>query len=177
MTKPNDRLLRKANLKQRRLPTIGAESEKRAQEAGSGSDRVQPNVRAVSAAADRTGSRGQTAERPDVENSSGGLSRGEGPGDIRFLSPFGGEQAAGSGTGTMRMDRTAVLECLSRRLVADVGHRVPRDRLAHRVVAGHRLRFVIEDVRGSVVAWQTPLVLGLPQRLHPPPATASGSSA
>jgi len=81
-------------------------------EAGAGSDRVESDVRAVSAAADGTGSRDQTVERAGDENSSGGLSRGEGSGNIRFLSLPGGEQAEGSGTGAVRMDRTAV-QCLS----------------------------------------------------------------
>lgn len=104
----HDKTQRQAAAQGEPQATPAAHDRSGVRETGPRSDRVESDVRAVSAPADGTGSRDQTVERPDVENSSGGLSRGEGSGNIRLLSPFHGEQAEGSGTGAMRMDRTAV---------------------------------------------------------------------
>jgi len=107
----DDKTQRQAAAQSESQATTTAHDRSGVREAGSGSDRIEPDVRTILAAVDGTGSGHPAVERPGDENSSGGLSRGEGPGDIRFLGPFGGEQAEGPGTGTMRMDLTAV-QCL-----------------------------------------------------------------
>jgi transposase len=83
-------------------------------EAGPRSDGVESDVRTIPLATDGTGSRDQTVQRADDENSPGGFSRGEGPGELRLLRDRSCEQAEGSGVGAVRMDHTAV-QCLSAR--------------------------------------------------------------
>ena len=104
MTKPNDRLLLKANLKQLRLPTIGAEFEKLAREATASNQTFEQyllrltELEVATRQSNALTSRIRQADFPvekDLET-------------FDFLSPFHGEQAEGSGTGAMRMDRTAV---------------------------------------------------------------------
>ena len=110
----HDKTQRHAAAQSESQTTAPAHDRGGVREAGAGSDRVESDVRTIPAETDGTGSRDQTVERPDVENSSGGLSRGEGPGNIRLLSPSGGQQAEGSGAGAVRTtlravpDRTAV---------------------------------------------------------------------
>ena len=80
-------------------------------EAGTRSDGVESDVRTLPAATDGTGTGHPAVERTGNEDSSGGLSRGEGSGELRLLSSPRDEQAEGSGTGPLRMDHTAV-ECV-----------------------------------------------------------------
>lgn len=87
-------------------------------ETGSGSGRVEPNVRAIPVATDGIGISHPTGERAGGEDSSSELSCREGSGNVRFLSPFHGEQAEGPGTVAVRMDLTA----FQRLPVGSAGH-------------------------------------------------------
>jgi len=80
-------------------------------EAGPRSDRVKSDIRTIPAETDGTGSSDQTVKCADDENSPGGLSRGEGSGELRLLGDCRGEQTEGSGVGALRMDHTAC-KCL-----------------------------------------------------------------
>jgi transposase len=91
--------------------TSVADDRSGVRETGPRGDRVESDVRAVSPAADGTGSRHPAVERAGDENPSGGLSGGEGSGELRLLSNQDGEQAEGAGVGAVRLDHTAV-QCL-----------------------------------------------------------------
>jgi transposase len=88
--------------------TAAADDHSGVRKAGPRSDGVESDVRTIPVAADGTGSRHPAVQRLGVENSPSGLSRGEGSGGLRLLRDRRGEQAKGSGVGTVRMDHTAV---------------------------------------------------------------------
>jgi transposase len=92
--------------------TASAHNRSRVREAGAGSNGSESDFRAIPAPADGTGSRHTADQCPNVENSSGKLSRGEGPGELRLLGFQSSEQAESLGTGAMRLDHPAV-QCLS----------------------------------------------------------------
>src|SRR5690606_9434335 len=92
----------------RRNPLADAHRLDSYRETGTGSGRVESDVRPIPAEADGAGTVHPAVQCAGDQDPPGGLSRGEGSGDVRFLSVFHGEQAESSGTGTVRVDHTAV---------------------------------------------------------------------
>jgi transposase len=104
----HDKTQRPAAAQSEPQTTSVADDRSGVRETGPRSDGVKSDVRTVPAATDGAGSRDQTVERADDENSPGGLSRGEGLGELRLLRDRSCEQAEGLGVGAVRMDHTAV---------------------------------------------------------------------
>lgn len=87
----------------------------RARETGPRSERLEPDLRAVSAEADRTGSGGSADERLEQPDSKRELSGGKGLGRLQLSSGAGPQQADDLGVGPRRMD-CPTFQCVFYRL-------------------------------------------------------------
>jgi transposase len=81
-----------------------ADNEGGVRETGPGSERGEPDIRAVSAETDRTGSGRPSQQCPELAHPKCSVSRRERPGELRLFGHTFRQQAEDPGTGPLRMD-------------------------------------------------------------------------
>ncbi|MBI1312742.1 hypothetical protein GC176_15725 [bacterium] len=94
--------------------TPAANDECRVPAAGPGSSGLEPVVRAVSAATDRTGSGSTGHQHTELTHQAGSVPGAQRPGQLRLLGTAFGQQTESPGTGALRMDHAA-RQCLPAR--------------------------------------------------------------